>query len=77
MASTERLLVSACFVTYYYRHPLVSHPTKTNIYIALENKNGVCCLTLIENERQMTVFYGGRNCKWHSLQDGVLKNCDE
>jgi hypothetical protein len=54
-------------------HLLVSHPTKTNIHIALQNKNGVSCLTITENKRQLTLPYAGRNCKWHFLQAGVLK----
>jgi hypothetical protein len=41
MASAERLLVSACFVMYFYYHQLVSHPAKMNMYIALQNENGV------------------------------------
>jgi hypothetical protein len=61
----------------YYCHALVSHPTKTNICIALQNENGISCLTIIENKRQLTAPYGGRNRKWHSLQAGILKNCDE
>jgi hypothetical protein len=48
-----------------------------NIYIALQNENSVSCLTVIENKRQLTMPYGVRNCKWHSLQAGVLNNCDE
>jgi hypothetical protein len=44
---------------YYHRHPLVSHPTKMNMYIALQNKNGVSCLTTRDNERQLTMPYGG------------------
>jgi hypothetical protein len=54
MVSAEQLLVSTCSVMYYYRHPLVSHPTKMNIYIALQNENGVSCLTIIEN-KQLTM----------------------
>jgi hypothetical protein len=45
-------------------------------YIAFQNENGVC-LTIIINKRQLTMIYGGRNCKRHSLQAGTLKNCDE
>jgi hypothetical protein len=59
MAATERLLVSASSVMYYHHHPLVSHPTKMNMYIALQNKNGVSCLTIRDNERQLTMPYGG------------------
>jgi hypothetical protein len=77
MASAEGLLVFACFVTYYYHNLLVSHPTKTNTYTALQNENGLSCLTIIVNKRQLTMPYGGRNHKWHSLQATVLKNCDE
>jgi hypothetical protein len=62
---------------YYYRHLLVSHPTKLNMYIALQNENGVSCLALIVNKRQLTMPYGGRNSKWHSLQTSILMNCDE
>jgi hypothetical protein len=72
MASAETF-----FVMYYYHHPLVSHPTKMNIYITLQNKNGFTCLTIIEKKRQLTMPYGGRNHKWHSLHAGILKNCDE
>jgi hypothetical protein len=77
MVSTERLLVSTCFVTHYYRHPLVSHPAKMNIYTVLQNQNGISCLTVIENKRQMTMPYDGRNHKQHALQAGILNNCDE
>jgi hypothetical protein len=44
------------------------------IYVALQNKNGVSCLTVTINKRQLTVSCGRRNCKWHA---GILKNCDE
>jgi hypothetical protein len=77
MASAERLLVSTSFGTYYHRHPLVSDPTKTHMYIALQNENGISCLTIIVNKRQLTMPYGGRNSKQHSLQAGILKNCDQ
>jgi hypothetical protein len=77
LATTEGLVVSMCFVTYYHSHPLVSHTTKTNIYIALQNENGVSCLTVIDNKRQLTLPYGERNRKCHSLQADILKNCDE
>jgi hypothetical protein len=66
MVFAERLLVSTSFIMY-YRHQSVSHPTKINIYIALQN----------ENKRQLTMPYGGRKRKRHSLQAGILKNCDE
>jgi hypothetical protein len=42
---------------------MVSHPTKKNIYIALQNENGVSCLTIIVNKRQLTTPFGGRNLK--------------
>jgi hypothetical protein len=45
MASAERLLVSTYFVTYYCCHPLGIPATKMNMYIALQNKNGVSSLT--------------------------------
>jgi hypothetical protein len=77
MAPTERMLLSTCFVMYYYSHPLVCHPTKTNICIALQNENGVSHLTITENKRQMTMPHSGSNHKQHSLQAGILKNCDE
>jgi hypothetical protein len=32
MASGERLLISTCFVVYYYHHLLVSCATKLNVY---------------------------------------------
>jgi hypothetical protein len=38
MASAKNLLLSTSFVTYYYPYLLVSRPTKTNMYIALQNK---------------------------------------
>jgi hypothetical protein len=37
MVSAQRLLISACFIMYYYHHLLVNHPTKTNMYTALLN----------------------------------------
>jgi hypothetical protein len=76
MASAERLLVSISFVTY-YRRLMVTHPAKTNMYIALQNVNGVFFLTIMVNRRQLTMSHGGRNHKQHSLQAGILKNCDE
>jgi hypothetical protein len=48
---------------YYYRHLLVSHPTKINIYIALQHKNGVSCLTITENKRQLIMPYVGETVK--------------
>jgi hypothetical protein len=48
-----------------------------NIYIASQNENGVSCLKTIVNKRQLTIIYGERNCKQHSLQAGILKNCDK
>jgi hypothetical protein len=57
--------------------PSVGQPSKTNIYTALQNENGVSYSTFIENKRQLTMPYGSRNCKWHSLQAGILNNCDE
>jgi hypothetical protein len=50
MVPAEGMLVPARFVTYYYHHPLVSHPTKTNVYTALQNENSVSCLTIIVNK---------------------------
>jgi hypothetical protein len=47
------------------------------MYIALQNENGVSCLTVIVNKRLLRMPYGGRNCKEHSLQAGILKNSDE
>jgi hypothetical protein len=47
------------------------------MYTALQNENGVSYLRVIVNKRQLTMPYGERNCKWHSLQAGILKNCDE
>jgi hypothetical protein len=47
------------------------------MYTALENENGVSCLTVMENKRQLTKPYGGRTPKLHSLQAGILKNYDE
>jgi hypothetical protein len=77
IVSAERLHVSTCFVTHYYCHLLVNRPTKANMYSALQNKNGVYCWTIIIYKRQLTMSYGGRNRKWHSLQAGICKNCDE
>jgi hypothetical protein len=77
MASAERLLVSTHFVTYYYCHPLVSHPTKMNIYIALQNEYCISCLTVVESKRQLTMPHGWRSHKLPSLQADVLKNCDD
>jgi hypothetical protein len=77
MASAEKLLVSACFVSYYNYHLLVSHSTKMNMYNALQNENGVSCLTTIVSKRWLTMPNGGRNRKWHSLQAGILKKFDE
>jgi hypothetical protein len=72
------MFVSTSFVMlYYYRYLLVSHPTKINMYIALQNETGVSCLTVMVNKRQVTMPYGGRNHEWHSLQAGTLKNSDE
>jgi hypothetical protein len=65
------------FVMYYSHHPLVNHSTKMNIYIASQSENGISCLTVIENKRLLTRPYGGRNCEQHSLQAGILMNCDE
>jgi hypothetical protein len=45
--------VSTCIVTYDFRHPLVSHPIKTNVCTSLQNKNDI-----LESERQLTVLYG-------------------
>jgi hypothetical protein len=67
MASAGTLLVSTCFVVYSYHHPLVSNPTKTDIYAALQNENGISCLTVVENKRQLTMPCGGRNRNWHFL----------
>jgi hypothetical protein len=47
------------------------------MHIALQNENGVSCLTITANERQLAMPYGGRNCKQHSLQAGIFMNCDE
>jgi hypothetical protein len=77
MASAGRLLVSTHFVTYCCHHLLVSHPTKMNMYTAFQNENGVSCLTVIVNKRQLIMHRGGRNHKWHSLHAGILKYCDE
>jgi hypothetical protein len=56
MASADRQLVSTYFVTYYYLHLLVSHPTKIKTYIALQNKNGISSFTIIENETLRKYF---------------------
>jgi hypothetical protein len=77
MVCAERLLVSTSFVMYYHHHLLVSHQTKTNICIALQNENHVSYLTIIANKRQMVMPYGGRNHKLHFFQTDTLKNCDE
>jgi hypothetical protein len=72
MVSAERSPVSTCFVTYYYHCLLVSHPTKMNMYTALQNKNGVSWLIIIVNKRRLTMPHGG----WNRKAD-ILKNCDE
>jgi hypothetical protein len=77
MATAERLLVSKCFITYYYHHLLASHPTKLNMYTALQNENAVSYIIIIVNKRQLTMSSDRRNCKQHCLQAGILKNCDE
>jgi hypothetical protein len=35
-----------------HHHQLVSYPVKMNVYITVQNENGVSCLTVIENKRQ-------------------------
>jgi hypothetical protein len=77
MVSAQRLLVSACSIMYYCHYLLVSSPTKPIMCTALQNENGVSCLTVIVNKSQLTMPYGGRNHKQCSLQAGILKNCDE
>jgi hypothetical protein len=71
------LLVSTIFVMYYYHYALVSHPTKINMYTALENENSVSRLTIIVNKRKLIEPYGGRNRKQHSSQPSTLNNRDE
>jgi hypothetical protein len=46
------------------------------MYSALQNENGVSCFAVIVSERQLIIPYGGRNCKRHPLEAGILKNCD-
>jgi hypothetical protein len=75
MASHERLLVST-----YLSHTAINiclSDIKDNMHIALQNKNGTSCLTVTKNKRQLTMPYGGRNCKQHSMQAGILKNYNE
>jgi hypothetical protein len=66
---------TACI--YNFCHALVSHPTKINMYTALENENSVSRLTIIVNKRKLIVPYGGRNRKRHSSQPSTLNNRDE
>jgi hypothetical protein len=47
---------------------LVNHPSKTNTHIALQKENGISCSTITVNKRQLTMPYGGRIRKQHSLQ---------
>jgi hypothetical protein len=68
MASAERGLVSTSFVMHYYCHLLVSHPTKTNMYTAIQYEIGVSCLTITVNKRQLTMPYGGKKHERHSLK---------
>jgi hypothetical protein len=77
MVSAKRLFLATCFVTYICCQLFVTHPTKTNVYIALQNESGVSCLTVMENKRLLTMPHVERNHKWHSLQAGILKNCHE
>jgi hypothetical protein len=53
MVSAERLLVSVCFIMYYYHHLLVSHPAKSIKYTASQNENGFSSLTFTEKEKPM------------------------
>jgi hypothetical protein len=76
MVSAERLLASTCFVTYYYNHLLVSHPAKKNMYIALQNENGISVLTIIVNERTDNATWWEYR-KQYPLQAGILKHCAE
>jgi hypothetical protein len=48
-----------------------------NTYTALQDEDGVSCLTVTKNKRKQIMRYGGRNPKWHSLKAGILKNCDD
>jgi hypothetical protein len=38
-----------------------------NIYIALQNKNGISCLTVVVNKRQLTMPFGDLNCYYNIL----------
>jgi hypothetical protein len=69
MASSERLLVSAHFITYYYRHTLVSHPTKSNKYTALQNENSVSCLVITaQTQREIEKKERRNNALWWEQQ---------
>jgi hypothetical protein len=57
--------------------PSVGQPSKMKMYTALQNENGISCLTIIANKIQLTMPYGGKNRKQHSLHAGILKNCNE
>jgi hypothetical protein len=77
MASVERLLVFTSFVSTTIAICWSAIHLKTDMYHALQNKDGISCLTVLANKRQLIMPYGGRNHKWHSLQADILKNCDE
>jgi hypothetical protein len=69
MASPERMLMF-CHILL---SPSVGQPSNKDK--TLQNEKGIACLTTIVNKRQMTISYGGRIHKRHSLQAGILKNC--
>jgi hypothetical protein len=43
------------------------------MYIALQNENGVSCLTIIVNKIQLAMSYDERNRTRHTLQASILK----
>jgi hypothetical protein len=47
------------------------------MHTTLQNENGVSCLTLIVNKRQLTMPYAGKDHKFLSLKAGILKKCNE
>jgi hypothetical protein len=73
IASADRLLVSTCFVIYYYRYPLVSHPTKMNIILLYRTK--MAFLVWQSEKKKLAMLYGGRNHKWHSMFSFSTLNC--
>jgi hypothetical protein len=64
MASSERLLVS----TYFVITTIAIHWSAIQL---LTERKDVSCLTIIKKLWQLTMPYGGRSRKRHSLQTGI------